>query len=74
MACLEKKIPLILVSNPSLLNVNSDSLGLERSSGINQRIPISHARNYVEAAGLLMALREGIAKDSLYRPIKNLVV
>ena len=64
LACLERDIPLITVDNPSLLAVTSASLGVEQ-----RRL---RARSYLEAAGFLMALREGIASTSLQRPLPPL--
>ena len=63
LACVERNIPLIAVSNPGILNVTAQSLGIEN---------VIHAENYLEAAGLVLALREGINIDSLNRPIQCL--
>ncbi len=72
LACLERKIPLIIVSNPNLLNITSHSLGLNNDVISNKNIVVLHASNYVEAAGLIVLLREGISADSLYRPITHI--
>ncbi len=64
LACLERGVPLITVTNPSVLKVTPEALGI--TSGVQR------ARSYAEAAGLLLALREGIAKDSLQRPLDRL--
>jgi hypothetical protein len=61
LACVERGIPVISVANPSLLSVTSEVLGL--SSGVLQ------ASSYAEAAGLLVALREGISPAALGRPL-----
>lgn len=64
LACVERGIPVISVANPSLLTVTSEVLGL--SSGVLQ------ASSYSEAAGLLVALREGISPAALCRPLPPL--
>ena len=64
LACLERGVPLISVANPSLLAVDQAALGLE--CGVLQ------ASSYSEAAGLLLALREGLAPAALTRPVSPL--
>ena len=64
LACVERGIPVISVANPSLLSVTPAVLGL--SSGV---LPAS---SYSEAAGLLVALREGISPAALGRPLPPL--
>ena len=64
LACIERGVPLITVANPSLLDVSAAALGLH--SGVLR------ASSYLEAAGLLMALREGIAPEALRRPLAGL--
>ena len=64
LACVERGIPVISVANPSLLTLTSEVLGL--SSGVLQ------ASSYSEAAGLLVALREGISPAALGRPLPPL--
>ncbi len=64
LACVERGVPVISVANPSLLSVTSEALGL--SSGLVQ------ASSYAEAAGLLVALREGLSPASLGRPLPAL--
>ncbi len=59
LACAERGVPLIAVDNPCLLEVTAEALGLEAM----------HARSYAEAAGLALALREGIDPASLRRPL-----
>jgi hypothetical protein len=59
LACAERGIPVIAVDNPCLLNVTAEALGLE----------VIPAASYCEAAGLVLALREGIAPASLRRPL-----
>ena len=64
LACVERGIPVISVANPSLLSVTPKVLGL--ASGVVQ------ASSYAEAAGLLVALREGISPAALGRPLPAL--
>ena len=63
LACAERGIPVIAVTNPSLLNVTAEALDLE----------VLPAASYSEAAGLVLALREGIAPAALQRPLPPLV-
>ena len=62
LACAERGIPVIAVDNPCLLNVNAEVLGLE----------VLPASSYSEAAGLVLALREGLAPAELRRPLASL--
>ena len=55
----ERGIPVIAVHNPCLLQVDAHALGLE----------VLNAASYSEAAGLLLALREGISPAALRRPL-----
>ena len=64
LACAERGIPVIAVDTPCLLDVSADALGLE----------VLSARSYSEAAGLVLALREGIAPAALRRPLPDLAV
>ena len=61
LACLERNVPVIAVTNPSVLQVSSHSMGLEGR--------VVAAATYAEAAGLLLAMREGVALPSLQRPL-----
>ena len=62
LACAERRVPLIAVHNPCLLQVDGAALGLE----------VLPASSYSEAAGLVLALREGIAPAALQRPLPPL--
>jgi len=64
LACAERGIPVIAVPNPCVLEVTADRLGLTAL----------HAASYAEAAGLVLALREGIAPAALHRPLPALAV
>jgi len=59
LACAERGIPVIAVHNPCLLEVSAQALGLE----------VLAAASYAEAAGLVLALREGIDPAVLRRPL-----
>jgi hypothetical protein len=62
LACAERGIPVIAVDNPCLLEVTAEALGLD----------VIAASSYSEAAGLVLALREGIAPAALRRPLPPL--
>lgn len=64
LACLERRIPVIVVVNPSLIEVTSTALGVESQ--------VLQAGSYLEAAGLVLALREGVALSALMRPLPAL--
>ena len=64
LACVERNLPVVCVANPSVLSVTADALGL--SQGVLQ------AGSYSEAAGLVLALREGLSPGSLRRPLPPL--
>ena len=64
LACVERKLPVVCVANPSVLSVTADALGLSQS--------VLHASSYSEAAGLVLALREGLSPASLVRPLPPL--
>jgi hypothetical protein len=64
LACLERKVPVICVTNPSLLQVSSTVLGLGSE--------VLQASSYAEAAGMVLALREGVSLSALMRPLPAL--
>jgi hypothetical protein len=64
LACLERRVPVISVDNPSVLEVTSTVLGLGSE--------VLHAGSYAEAAGLVLALREGVSLSALMRPLPAL--
>ncbi len=60
LACAERGVPVIAVTgNTCLLQVNGEALGL----------PVIAAAGYAEAAGLVLALREGLDPAALRRPL-----
>lgn len=63
LACAARGVPLIAVAgNACLLQVNGEALGLE----------VISASSYAEAAGLVLALREGLDPAMLRRPLRRL--
>ncbi len=68
LSCIERFIPLIVVSNKGVLNVSSTKMRLDLLGG-EENNNILYAENYIEAAGLITALRHGINPKSLRRPI-----
>ena len=66
LACLERQVPLIAVANSSVLQVTSEALGLSSK--------VLMAESYIEAAGLLLALREGINPEALRRPLAGVQI
>jgi hypothetical protein len=63
LACAERGVPLIAVTgNTCLLAVDSEALGLK----------VLSASSYSEAAGLVLALREGLDPAALQRPMERL--
>ncbi len=73
LSCLEKKIPVIAVMNSNILNVTEKSLEIEDLIRSNSSDYFLQVNNYLEAAGLVLALREGISPVSLKRPISSLL-
>ncbi len=66
LSCIEQNIPLIIVTNQGVLNVNSRKMRLDCLSSDKN---ILYADNYLEAAGLITAIRYGINIRSLRRPL-----
>jgi hypothetical protein len=64
LACAERGIPIIAVHNPCTLSVTAADLGLE----------VIPASGYLEAAGVVTALREGVAVDALRHPQRPVAV
>ena len=64
LAAVARDVPVIAVANPSLLAVTPEALGLAEV--------VLPASSYSEAAGLVLALREGLAPASLQRPLPRL--
>ena len=63
LACAERGVPVIAVDNPCVLSVTAEALGIEAIA----------VASYREAAGVVLALREGINPEALRRPIPRLV-
>ncbi len=60
LAAAECSIPILAVHNPSQLQVTAEALGLEG---------VISLRNYQEAAGVVLGLREGLDPGALQRPL-----
>jgi len=67
LACVERGVPLIAVDNPCVLEVTAAALALAETGAT-----VLPAAGYAEAAGLVLALREGIAPAALRRPLDPL--
>ena len=68
LSCIQKFVPLIIVSNQSVLNVSSAKMRLDLQTDYQDK-KVFYADNYLEAAGLITSLRHGINIKSLRRPI-----
>ncbi len=64
LAAVARNVPVIAVANPSVLAVTPQALGMAEA--------VLPAASYSEAAGLVLALREGLAPVSLQRPLPRL--
>ncbi len=71
LGCIERGIPLIVVSNPGISKVDLEALGVTVGGNVHRNMSTFNVPNYLQAAGLLLSLREGIAISSLTRPIKS---
>ena len=63
LACMERDLNVIAVNNKGVLNVSSKWFNYQR---------LFNVENYLEAAGLLIAIREGINHKSIQRPLKSI--
>ena len=63
LACMERDLNIIAVKNEGVLNVSNKWFDYKKLFSVN---------NYLEAAGLLMAIREGINYKSIQRPLKSI--
>tara|TARA_Y100001968_G_scaffold201510_1_gene185073 strand:+ start:46521 stop:47591 length:1071 start_codon:yes stop_codon:yes gene_type:complete len=73
LACLERGIPLIAVENPSALNVSSELLGVKNLLNSTKIRNFLKVKNYLEAAGIVLSIREGIDVSCLQRPIRRVL-
>ena len=62
LACMERDLNIITVKNKGVLNVSGKWFDYERIFTVD---------NYLEAAGFLIAIREGINLKSIKRPLKS---
>tara|TARA_Y100001978_G_scaffold156643_1_gene142170 strand:+ start:2822 stop:3871 length:1050 start_codon:yes stop_codon:yes gene_type:complete len=63
LACMERNINVIAVENNGVLNVSNKWIDYKK---------LFKVKNYFEAAGLLLAFREGIYHKSIIRPLKSI--
>ena len=63
LACMERDLNIIVVKNKGVLNVSSEWFDYQRLFKVD---------NYFEAAGLLIAIKEGINYKSIKRPLKSI--
>ena len=63
LACMERDLNVITVKNEGMLNVSSKWFDYKKLFKVD---------NYLEAAGLLIAIREGINYKSIKRPLKSI--
>lgn len=68
-AALERGVPVILVEN----NVTCSGVTIE-ALGLSERPNLIKVKSYLEAAGVLLALKSGLALDTLRRPIHSALV
>ena len=71
LSCLQREVPIITVPNTSLLSVSSTFFRSNQNFNRENGIKMINAKSFAEAAGLLLAIREGISLDSLQRPLSN---
>ncbi len=72
LASLERGTKLITVKNDGILKVFPENLGLKADKKNMDRMNFFEARNYAEAAGWLMLIREGINREAIERPISSI--
>ena len=60
LACMERRLNIIAVKNQGVLDVDNKKLMYPKTIEVN---------NYFEAAGILLAAREGINHKSIKRPL-----
>ena len=63
LACIERGINVISVKNKGVLNISNNTLNYNN---------VFEVENYFEAAGLVLAFKEGIHLKSIQRPLKSI--
>ncbi len=63
LACIERGLNIISVKNENILNLENHNFDYPKLFEVD---------NYFEAAGLILAIREGINPKSIKRPLKNI--
>ena len=69
LAAIENGVNIIGVSSPSINKISKVNLEIKKELISNHNDLYNNASNYLEAAGILLHLREGISLESLNRPI-----
>jgi hypothetical protein len=64
LACIKQGIPVIAVKNRNIMKNDLDELDFEHGK-------FFRADNYLEAVGIMRMLKEGIALDTVTRPISH---
>ena len=64
LACIKQRIPVIAVRNRNIMKNDLDELDFEHGT-------FFRANNYLEAVGIMRMLKEGIALDTVTRPIAH---
>ena len=67
-ACWSNNIPIIVVKNNKVIRDVESKISLEFMSYKERKCII--VENYLEAVGLIQAMKEGIEKGYFFRPIK----
>ena len=63
LACIERGLNIISVKNENILNIENHNFNCPKLIEVD---------NYFEAAGLILAIREGINPKSIQRPLNNI--
>ena len=63
LACMERDLNVIAVKNEGVLDISSKWFDYQK---------LFTVQNFFEAAGLLIAIREGINHKSIQRPLKSI--
>lgn len=72
LACIDSNISIIMVDNTSAINVTCENMGINISEFSGQPNKFIFASSYIEAAGYLSLLREGLSAESLQRPLSKI--
>lgn len=65
-ACVKANIPIIIVKNNKVISSNIDHIGHLYVNHDN----LIYVENYLEAVGIIQAMKQGISKEYFFRPIE----